>query len=72
MTVGGTISGFITIFVGVYLMPTVADKIVEATTGNITGVASNLLTLTTLFFSLSILIAAVVLGVEVMKDGGIV
>ncbi|KKK90878.1 hypothetical protein LCGC14_2718550, partial [marine sediment metagenome] len=48
MVLGNMIGGFITIIVGVNLIPTVADQVEAAKTGNVTGAAATLLDLTTL------------------------
>ena len=40
---GNLIGGFIVIIVGVSLMPTVADQVKAAQTGNVTGAASTIL-----------------------------
>jgi len=51
---GNLIVGFIVIVVGTSLAPTVANQVVAAQGGNVTGAASTILGLTTLFYSLAI------------------
>lgn len=66
------IGGFITIIVGVNLIPTVADQVQASTTGNVTGAAATLLDLTTLFFALSIMATAISTGVSALRQSGLV
>ncbi len=72
MVLGNMIGGFITIIVGVNLIPTVADQVKAATTGNVTGAAATLLDLTTLFFALSIMATAISTGVSALRESGLV
>ncbi len=78
MVLGNMIAGFITIIVGVNLIPTVADQVEAAQTGqlsggtNLTGAASTLLDLTTLFFALSIMATAISTGVSALRESGLV
>ncbi len=72
MVLGNLIGGFIVIVVGVNLMPVVADQVAAATSGNVTGAAATLLDLTTLFFALSIMAAAISLGVSTLRQSGLV
>ena len=72
MVLGNMIGGFITIIVGVNLIPTVADQVEAAKTGNVTGAASTLLDLTTLFFALSIMATAISTGVSALRESGLV
>ena len=72
MVLGNMIGGFITIIVGVNLIPTVADQVKSATTGNVTGAAATLLDLTTLFFALSIMATAISTGVSALRESGLV
>ena len=72
MVLGNLIGGFLTILVGVNLIPTVADQVVAATTGNVTGAAATLLDLTTLFFALGIMAAAISTGVSALRQSGLV
>ncbi len=74
--------GFITVIVGVSLIPTVADTIFLATnplngTGspipsNLTGSASSILELTTLFFALGIMVAGIGIAVGGLADIGLI
>jgi len=66
------IGGFIVILVGVTLMPTVADSVVSAQGGNVTGAASTLLDLTIIFFALGIMSAGVSLAVGGLRNAGLV
>ena len=72
MVLGNLIGGFVVIVVGVNLMPVVADQVVAATGGNVTGAAGTLLTLVTLFFALSIMATAISLGVSTLRQSGLV
>ena len=72
MVLGNMIGGFITIIVGVNLIPTVADQVEAAKTGNVTGAAATLLDLTTLFFALSIMATAISTGVSPLRESGLV
>ena len=80
MVLGNMIGGFITIIVGVNLIPTVADQVSAAKTGqvgtnagaNVTGSAATLLDLTTLFFALSIMATAISTGVSALRESGLV
>lgn len=72
MVLGNMIGGFITIIVGVNLIPTVANQVEAATTGNVTGAAATLLDLTTLFFALSIMATAISTGVSALRQSGLV
>lgn len=72
MVLGNMIGGFITIIVGVNLIPTVADQVEAAQLGNVTGAAATLLDLTTLFFALSIMATAISTGVSALRQSGLV
>ena len=72
MVLGNMIGGFITIIVGVNLIPTVADQVEAAQGGNVTGAAATLLDLTTLFFALSIMATAISTGVSALRQSGLV
>ena len=79
MVLGNMIGVFITIIVGVNLIPVVADQIEVAKTGpnqstltNVTGAAATLLDLTTLFFALSIMATAISTGVSALRESGLV
>ena len=77
MVLGNLIGGFITILVGVNLIPSIADSVFEArfavngTATNVTGAASTVLGLTTLFFALGIMAAGVSLAVGGLRNAGI-
>lgn len=72
MTLGNLLGGFIVILVGVNLIPTVADQVVSAQAGNVTGAASTILGLTTIFFALGIMSAGVSLAVGGLRSAGLV
>jgi len=72
MALGRLLEGFITILVGVNLIPSVADQVVSATTGNVTGSAASILTLVTLFFALGIMVAGVNIAVGGLQDVGLI
>ena len=71
MTLGDLIGGFIVILVGVNLIPTVADQVVAAQSGNVTGAASTILGLTTIFFALGIMGSGVALTVSSLRNAGV-
>ena len=69
------LGGFITIIVGVNLIPTVADQIegvIGSNGSNVTGAAATLLDLTTLFFALSIMATAIGTGIAALRESGLV
>ena len=72
MALGRLLEGFITILVGVNLIPSVADQIASATTGNVTGSAATILDLVTLFFALGIMVAGVNIAVGGLQDVGLI
>ena len=69
---GNLIGGFIVILVGVTLIPTVADEIASAQSGNVTGASSTILGLTTIFYALGIMSAGVSLAVGGLRNAGLV
>lgn len=69
---GNLIGGFIVVLVGVNLIPTVADQVQAARSGNVTGAASSVLNLTTTFFALAIMSAAVSIAVSGLRNAGLV
>lgn len=69
---GALISGFVAILIGATLIPTVADEIEAATTGNVTGSSATVLDLTTLFFALAIAMAGLAVAAQAMRVSGIV
>jgi len=68
---GNLLGGFIVIIVGVNLIPTVADQVVDAQAGNVTGASSTILGLTPLFFALGIMSAGVALTVGGLRNAGV-
>lgn len=69
---GNLLGGFVVILVGVNLMPTVADQVKGAQAGNVTGAASTVLGLTTIFYALGIMAAGVSLAVGGLRNAGLV
>ena len=69
---GNLIGGFIVIIIGVNLIGTIADEVVSAQGGNVTGAASTILGLTPLFFALGIMSAGVALAVGGLRNAGLV
>ena len=69
---GNILGGFIVILVGVNLIGPVADAVVSAQGGNVTGAASTILGLTTIFFSLGIMSSAVSIAVVGLRQAGVV
>ncbi len=72
MVLANLIGGFIVILVGVNLMPTVANQVVAAQGGNVTGAASAILGLTIVFYALGIMAAGVSLAVTGLRQAGLV
>ncbi len=68
---GNLIGGFIVIIVGVSLLPTVANQVVAAQSGNVTGAASTVLGLVPLFFALGIMSAGVAITIGGLRNAGI-
>ena len=68
---GDLIGGFIVILVGVNLIPTVANQVVAAQAGNVTGSSSTILGLTTLFFALAIMSAAIGVAANALRRSGL-
>ena len=69
---GNLLGGFIVIVVGVNLIPTVADQVVAAQAGNVTGASSTILGLTTLFFALGIATSGIGLAIGGLRNAGLV
>jgi uncharacterized membrane protein YhaH (DUF805 family) len=67
---GNLIGGFIVILVGVTLIPTVADQVATAQTGNVTGASATILGLTTLFFALAIASAGISIAAQGLRAAG--
>ena len=79
MVLGNLLGGFITILIGVNLIGHLADSVQTARFNasgdgvtNITGAASTIINLTTLFFALGIMAAGVALAVGGLKNAGII
>lgn len=72
MVLGNLLGGFIVILVGVTLIPTIANNVVAAQGGNVTGTASTILGLTTIFFALGIMSAGVSLAVGGLRNAGLI
>jgi hypothetical protein len=71
MVLGNLIGGFIVILIGVNLLPVVADGVKGAQSGNVTGAASTIVGLTTLFYALGIMSAGVSLAVGGLQSAGL-
>ena len=72
MALGRLLEGFITILIGVNLIAPVADQVVAAQSGNVTGSSSTILGLVTLFFALGIMVAGVNIAVGGLQDVGLI
>ena len=78
MMLGNLLGGFIIVLVGVNLIPVIADSVYGAqncaTSGctNVTGAASTILGLTTIFFALGIMAAGVSLAIGGLRNAGLV
>lgn len=69
---GNLIGGFIVILVGTTLAPTVANAVAGAQlNANITGAASTIVGLTTLFYNLAIAAAAIGIAAQGLKNSGL-
>lgn len=69
---GNIIGGFIVVLVGTSLLPTVANQVAGAQGGNVTGAASTLVGLTTLFYALAIATAAIAVAAQGLRQSGLV
>ena len=79
---GNLLGGFIVILVGVNLLPSVADAVQQAVgpdngsgtaiATNVTGAASSVITLTTLFFALGVMSSGVALAVGGLRNAGLI
>ena len=69
---GNLIGGFIVILVGVTLIPTIANEVTAAQAGNVTGAASTILGLTTLFFALGIASAGIAIAAQGLRAAGLI
>ena len=67
---GNLIGGFIVILVGTTLIGSVADEIVDAQAGNVTGASSTILGLTTIFFALGIASAGIAIAAQGLRAAG--
>ena len=67
---GNLVGGFIVILVGVTLIPTIANEVKGAQSGNVTGAASTILGLTTLFFALAIASAGIAIAAQGLRAAG--
>ena len=65
---GNLIVGFIVIVVGTSLAPTVADQVYGAQKGNVTGAASTIIGLTTLFYCLAIASSAINIALAGLRN----
>ncbi len=76
MSLGRMMQGFITVIVGVSLIPTVADTIYAAagnsSATNLSSSAASILELTTLFFALGVMVAGVGIAVGGLADVGLI
>lgn len=72
MVLANLIGGFVVILIGVNLLPTIADQVVAAQGGNVTGAASTIVGLTTIFYALGIMAAGVGLAVGGLRSAGLV
>lgn len=72
MTLANLIGGFVVILIGVNLLPTIADQVAAAQAGNVTGAASTIVGLTTIFYALGIMAAGVALAVGGLRNAGLV
>ena len=78
MVLGNLIGGFIVILIGVTLIPVIADQVFEVQNGvnnsatNVTGAASTLIGLTTLFFAIGIMAAGIDMAMRGLKNAGLV
>jgi len=69
---GNLIGGFIVILVGVSLLPTVANEVQKAQdSDNVTGAASTVTGLVTLFFALGIMSAGVAIAAQGLRAAGL-
>jgi len=74
---GNLLGGFITILVGVNLMPVIANGIqgalyVHGNGTNVSGASNTILSLVTIFFALGVMSAGVSLAINGMRNAGLV
>ena len=67
---GNLIGGFVVILVGLALLPTIADKVNEAKTGNVTGAAATVTDLITLFYALGLMSAGLAIAAQGLRAAG--
>jgi len=75
MVLGNILGGFITIVIGVNLLPIVANGIASmsnASVSNVTGASYTILSLTTLFFALGVMTISIGVAVQGLKSAGLV
>lgn len=70
MVLAQILVNFIVILVGVNLVPSVADTVVAANTGNVTGAANSILALVPLFFVLGIVITTIQSSIAILARMG--
>lgn len=74
---GNLIGGFVTILIGVTLVPSVANQVQATITNgtgggtNVTGAANTIIQLTTLFFVLGVTTAGIAVAVQGLRAAGI-
>lgn len=68
---GNLIGGFIVILVGITLLPTVADQVEAAKSGNVTGASATIIDLTTIFFALGIASAGIAIAAQGLRAAGL-
>jgi len=67
---GQILVNFIVILVGVNLVPSVANTVAAANTGNVTGASSSILALVPLFFILGIVITTIQSSIAILARMG--
>jgi hypothetical protein len=73
INLGNLIGGFIIIFVGTALLPTVANLVTAAqTVTNVTGASSKVLGLITLFYALAISTSIIVIAAQELRNVGFI
>jgi hypothetical protein len=68
---GNIIGGFVVIIIGITLLPTVANEVEGASTGNVTGASATILDLTTLFFALGVATAGIAIAAIGLRQAGL-
>lgn len=72
MGLGRVLEGFIVTIVGVNLIPSVANQVTAAQGGNVTGAASTMLGLTTLFFAIGVMTSGISIAVGGLQEIGLI